>query len=231
MRWQTEYALFGSDKIVVFSDHIKKQIFTRFPTIRKEKVVRIYPGSDHIKKQYQTIKNKGLYFLYVGVIKKAKNIEHLLECFNLFLLKAKDLSVKLILVGSREENYYRTIIDSPIYQKTKNNIVFAGTVSDEELAGYYKGAIAVLNVSSDEGFCYPVIEGLVMEKHVIVNDIPLYKEFQPFFLNLHIEKNTLDFISRMHSVMTLPKPKKPNSNPFTWSTFTKEVLQVIDKLI
>ena len=74
MRWQTEYALFGSDKIVVFSDHIKKQIFTRFPTIRKEKVVRIYPGSDHIKKQYQTIKNKGLYFLYVGVIKKAKNI-------------------------------------------------------------------------------------------------------------------------------------------------------------
>lgn len=232
MKWQTEYALYGADRIIVFSDYIGNQILSRFPKISRNKIIRIYPGADHLVKLKTVQWMKEKFFLYVGVIKAAKNIELLFEYFSGFLLQADDKNIKLILIGSKEETYFQKISQSPIYKRIRNNLIFLNDVTDKELVQYYMNCYAVLNVSHEEGFCYPVIEALQLGRQVIVNDIPLYGEFKPFFQSLHIESDKESFINSMQqSVKQIAPPSKTLKSPFIWNTFARELLQVIDKVI
>lgn len=225
MQWQTEYAIYGSKKIIVFSDYIKQELLNRFPRISKDKVVRIYPGVDHITANKNVRKINGTYFLYVGVIKPGKRIEELLGIFLEYLRKSKNKKGKLYLIGAKEQEYFNTILMSKEYLKLKKQIIFLNTVTDEELISYYINCRAFLNTSHEEGFCYPVIEALALGKKVIVNDIPLYKEFTPFFKTLHITKDKKTFINEM---LVADSPSKTSiEHPFHWKKFTEGVLQVI----
>jgi alpha-1,2-rhamnosyltransferase len=231
MIWQTEYALYGADRVIVFSDYIKDQIFTRFPEVSRKKVVRIYPGGDHIIKPKQATQIGGKFFLFVGVIKAAKNIELLLRYFSEFMSGPEDKETKLILIGPREDNYYKKICASPLYHKICANLLFLNDISDRELAHYYLNCQALLNVSHEEGFCYPVIEALRLGSHVIVNDLPLYREFKPNFERLHIEQNSRLFVNAMCKVAKKADPPEIANSPFTWSNFTRDLLKVIDEII
>ncbi|MBI4974188.1 glycosyltransferase [Candidatus Roizmanbacteria bacterium] len=231
MIWQTEYALYGANRIIVFSDYIKDQIYARFPKIPEGKIVRIYPGADHLIKPKKLPMIKEKFFLYVGVIKAAKNIELLLQYFSEFLSQSTDRNVKLILIGAREDKYYQRICLSSAYKKIHDNLIFTDKVSDQELVGYYLNCLALLNVSHEEGFCYPVIEALHLGRQVIVNDIPLYREFKPFFQSLHIEKEGISFVNSMQCVVKQAvHPIKIIKSPFTWSKFAGELLQVVDEV-
>jgi len=231
MKWQTEYALYGADRIIVFSDYIKNQIFTRFPKISKDKIIRIYPGADHIIKLKTISLMRNKFFLYVGVIKAAKNIELLLQYFSGYLNQSEDKNVRLVLIGSKEEKYDIKIRQSSIYKEIQGNLIFLDNVSDKELTHYYLNCQALLNVSHEEGFCYPVIEALHLGRRVIVNDIPLYREFKPFFQHLHIEKDKKSFINSMKLASKQFTPSiKTIKSPFAWNAFARELLQVIDKI-
>ena len=174
---------------------------------------------------------KDKFFLYVGVIKAAKNIKLLLQYFSEFLSKSEEKNTKLILIGSKEEKYYQKICQSSLCRKIQANLIFLDKVSDKELVHYYLNCQALLNVSHEEGFCYPVIEALCLGRHVIVNDIPLYREFKPYFPSLHIEKNKESFIISMEkSVKHMNHPIKTFKSPFVWSKFARELLQVIEKI-
>ncbi|MEK7079440.1 MAG: glycosyltransferase [Patescibacteria group bacterium] len=231
MRWQTEYALYGADRIIVFSNYIRNQISSRFPKILQSKIIRIYPGADHLGKLKTTQPMKAKFFLYVGVIKAAKNIELLIEYFSEFLVQTDSKNIKLILIGSKEGAYFKKISQSHTYKKVCNNLIFLNDVTDKELVQYYLNCYAVLNVSHEEGFCYPVIEALHLGQQVIVNDIPLYQEFKHFFQSLHITNNRKSFVSFMQqAVKQITPPSKTIKSSFVWNKFTEELLQVIDKV-
>lgn len=231
MIWQTEYALYGADRIVVFSDYIKRELFRRFPAIPPAKVTRIYPGADHLilKKNAQTPRTR--YFLYVGVIKPAKNIETLLSRFFTFLKESPDKKIKLILVGQKEKAYFEKLKNTALYIQLKDNLLFKDHATEVELAGLYASCIALLNVSHDEGFCYPVAEALRLGSTVILNDIPLYHEFAGRFANVNIAKQPEDFITYMRFAA---KGKKNTfskmTKEFTWSNFSQEIINIINSL-
>lgn len=231
MIWQTEYSLCGADRIIVFSDYIRNQIFSRFPKISRNKIIRIYPGADHLVKLKTVQLMKEKFFLYAGVIKAAKNIELLLEYFSEFLVQTDNKNIKLILIGSKEGAYFQKISQSHIYKKVGNNLIFLSDVTDNELVRYYLNCYAILNVSHEEGFCYPVIEALHLGRQVIVNDISLYQEFKPFFQSLHIENDKKSFINSMKRAIAQFSPTiRTIKSPFAWNRFAKELLQVIDKV-
>lgn len=231
MRWQTEYSLYGADRIIVFSDYIKNQISSRFPKIPQSKIVRIYPGADHLIKLKTTQEMKEKFFLYVGVIKAAKNIELLFEYFSAFLLQTDNKNIKLILIGSKEKAYFQKISRSLLFKKVSKNLVFLNEVTDSELIQYYLNCNAVLNVSHEEGFCYPVIEALHLGRSVIVNDLSLYKEFKPYFPSLHIEKNKESFINAMNNTIKTPANHISKvKSPFIWKKFVNELLQVMNNI-
>lgn len=231
MKWQTEYAVYSADRVIVFSDYIKKQLFKRFPGLPENKVKRIYPGADHIKAGKKTRVPGYGYFLYVGVIKQAKNIETLLSRFFEFLNQTPDKRTKLILIGAREQSYFEKITNTALYSKLRDNLLFLDNVPDEELGAYYINSIGVLNVSFEEGFCYPVVEALQMGKHVIVNDIPLYREFVPHFGSIRICPEADDFVKEMIYVSKRPTPAQASTQKvFTWKNFTEELENVIKSL-
>lgn len=231
MKWQTEYALYGADRIIVFSDYIKNQIFSRFPKIPHNKIIRIYPGADHLIKPKKTQPKKEKFFLYVGVIKAAKNIELLFEYFSGLLTLTDNNDIKLILIGSREEAYFQEITQNHVYKKVSKNLIFLNNVTDNELVQYYQNCYAVLNVSHEEGFCYPVIEALHLGRPVIVNNILLYQEFKPFFESLSIAKNKKSYVDSMKQAVDQFSPTiKTVKSPFIWNIFVKRLLQVIDSV-
>jgi len=229
MKWQTEYALYGADKIVVFSDYIKNDIYSKYPTIPKDKIVRIYPGSDHLKLKRISKSIKSPFFIYVGVIKPMKNIEKLLELFDSYIKLSHDSLSKLVLLGSHEPIFFEQLTKTELFSKLKHRLLFKSNLEDTQLVEYYRSARAVLNTSHDEGFCYPVAEALRIGARVIVNDLPLYNEFQKYYPAITIAKDEDQFLAAMGRD---EKPSNPiGAVPFTWSTFRDSMLRVISDCI
>ena len=230
MKWQSEYAIYGATKVVVFTDYIKQQILKRFPRINKDKIIRIYPGMNHLSR-VSVKKISDSYFLYVGVIKPMKNIEKLLIYFKDFLTVSQNKQIKLILIGPHEQPYIKQLLQTKLYLEIKENVLFLQSVSDQELTSYYVCAMAILNTSYEEGFCYPVVEALYLGKTVIVNDLSIYKEFTPYFKRLRITTSGEDFVRQMVLLA-----KQPINNTlvkqelFTLEHFTKEVLRLINTI-
>jgi len=231
--WQTNYSVFAANKIIVFSKTVRNQLLNQFPTIKPDKVITIYPGVNYVIQSKatneRTINNP--YFLYVGVIKKIKNIEKLLSLFEVFISETKILHVKLVLIGVKEQSYWEHIIKLPLFLKIQKNLIFLEHVSDKNLVFYYKHCIALLNTSLVEGFCYPVVEALSLGKKVITNDLPLYLEFKPYFEGLRITKSDNDFLLAMKEEFRKKKTVySVKQNSFNWSKFSSKLLTVVKNI-
>jgi|GEM_PF-1423594 len=232
LRERTNHAIYCADKIVVLSEHAKKELLASFPRIKNSKVIRIYSGIDHLSRFSKTAIKKGKYFLFVGMIRPSKNIEALIKYFQVFLQNSADKQFKLILVGKSEAAYQKKILKMLESLKLKKHVKFVGNVSDRKLSAYYRHACAVVNSSYEEGFCFPVLEGLAMGKTVIVNNLPIYKEYRKYFDNLQIAKDEKEFTLFMQKAAEEKKSRRKSqiAPSFTWKNFTKELLEVIDNL-
>ncbi len=231
LKWQTEYSIHSADKVIVFSEHIKKQLVNKFSKISPEKVICIYPGGDHLNrlKSKQSPINKP-YFLYVGVIKRIKNIEKLLSLFSEFLEGQQSKKVALVLVGKKEDDYWKYLKKSFFYRKCKQKLIFLDSVDEMDLHSLYQNCIGVLNYSLSEGFCYPVVEGLQLGKKVITNNLSLYHEFSPFFEGLIITRSEQQFVREMHDACRNSTKFSTKKNPFGWDTFSNKLISVITRL-
>jgi glycosyltransferase involved in cell wall biosynthesis len=238
-RWlvnNTLEVITNANKIIVLSDYAKKELVDKISYIDGRKIVCIYPGVDHLAGKnliYQLIKFD--YFLYVGVIKPIKKIEKLFEIFYYFLTRAKNKDYRLILIGQKEEKYFKKLLRNHYYLKLKEKIVFKSGLSDRELARYYLQSTALLNFSYEEGFCFPVLEALSLGKTAIVNNLPIYQEFKDKFDNLLIGKNDKEIVQFMcqAAVDTGGEFKYQNLKDtpvFKWVDFTKNLLRTIESL-
>ena len=102
---------------------------------------------------------QGRYFLYAGNDKPHKNVPALIDAFR------GVEGASLVLVGAEFARYR----DVP-------RVVTPGFVSMEKLAALYRGAIALVMPSLEEGFGLPVAEAMACGTPVIASDIPSLRE-------------------------------------------------------
>ncbi len=95
------------------------------------------------------------YFLFVGNDKPHKNLERLVEAFGRTRAAS---SSELLLVGSAFERF-----------RSRAGAVAIGFVSVEELAALYRGAVALIIPSIDEGFGLPALEAMACGTAVIAS--------------------------------------------------------------
>ncbi len=119
----------------------------------------LYPGVNRIfKSDGSKYIDTSPYFLYVGALKKTKNIITLISAFAEFLHMVNK-PFKLILVGSTQK--LDPEIKSHIQKLSLHDMVilkdFAKT---EDLPKYYRGAFSFVSVALAEGFGLPILEAM-----------------------------------------------------------------------
>jgi glycosyltransferase involved in cell wall biosynthesis len=96
------------------------------------------------------------YVLYVGVAFPHKNLEGLINAWELFQKKFSDHTTKLVLVGKKNYFYEQLI---PRIQ-TNKNIIYTDFVPDSDLPTIYKNASLYVMPSFYEGSALPSLEAL-----------------------------------------------------------------------
>lgn len=92
------------------------------------------------------------YVLFMGNRKPHGNFARLVEA----LARVRERDLKLLCRGAADEATRAVLRASSMEER----VVFAGTIPEEELASYYRGALALAIPSTHEGFGLPALEAL-----------------------------------------------------------------------
>jgi glycosyltransferase involved in cell wall biosynthesis len=155
-------------RIIAVSQSTKKDIMEFFKT-SSTKIDVIYEAADTIfKKLSENEINRSLlekykitkkFLLSVGTIEPRKNYVTLIKAFNFLKNCHLNFNHQLVIIGRTgwmSETAYAEYENSPF----KNDIIFAGRVSDSELVHMYNMAELFVYPSIFEGFGLPLIEAL-----------------------------------------------------------------------
>jgi glycosyltransferase involved in cell wall biosynthesis len=98
--------------------------------------------------------------LFVGRFSPHKKQDDLIVAFSHYL--ALDPTARLILVGKPEENdpYVGHVRDIVATLGLEESVLFTGSITDTQLAAYYRTAHLFWSMSEHEGFCAPLIEAM-----------------------------------------------------------------------
>jgi glycosyltransferase involved in cell wall biosynthesis len=108
-------------------------------------------------------------FLFVGRIAPNKKIEDIIRLAE-FYKRYVDAYYRFIFVGRLDvvPRYYsmiRALMTE--YRFLNDRFVFTGSISDEELAVYYRHAAVYISMSEHEGFCVPLVEAMAADVPVL----------------------------------------------------------------
>ncbi|HDR51429.1 MAG TPA: glycosyltransferase family 1 protein [Mariniphaga anaerophila] len=153
-------------RIATVSTYSKTDIAQTYQ-VSSEKIDVVYDGCNEnfkpVSPEEQTlIREKytdGLpYFLFVGALHPRKNVAGLLKAFDVFKTES-GRKEKLLIVGGE---MHKTGEISETWQKMqfKNDVVFTGRVSQQELYEIYGAALALTFVPFFEGFGIPILEAM-----------------------------------------------------------------------
>ena len=153
-------------RIATVSFYSKEDI-TRSFKIDYDKIDVVYDGinqiyeplSEPIKLQIRKKYTGGAeYFLFVGALHPRKNVSGLLKAFDGFKLETNS-AIKLLIVGG-EMHKTGDIFETYDNLRFKNDVIFTGRVSTEELHDIFGAALALTFVPFFEGFGIPVVEAM-----------------------------------------------------------------------
>jgi glycosyltransferase involved in cell wall biosynthesis len=110
---------------------------------------------------------RGTNLLAVGRLAPNKRVEDLIKAY--YFYRRLDPDSRLIVVGSAvdTEAYLAGCQKLCAELGLLDHVVFAGSVSQQELCTYYRLASAYLCLSEHEGFCVPLLEAMHFDVPVI----------------------------------------------------------------
>ena len=159
-----------SDMIITGSKFSKQEILDRLD-FKEEQIKVIYHGINHdLFKMYNDLKVDfelpKKFIFSVGSIEPRKNLIGLLRAYNLLPNDIKN-EYKLVLAGFKgwENSEIMSIID-----ENRENIIYLGFISDEELAKVYNLASCFVFASFYEGFGLPVLEAMACGTPVVCSN-------------------------------------------------------------
>ena len=159
-------AIKNSQKIITPSEYVKNDLIKAFD-VKSEKITVTYEGVEEefikiserltSKKQNEILAKfniKPPFIFYIGNAHPHKNVIGLIEAFK--ILRKDYQYLTLVLAG--RENYFWSKILKQVHDDNMKSVIFAGNLTDEELAVFYKNAAVYVQPSFEEGFGLPVLE-------------------------------------------------------------------------
>jgi len=164
----TKKALKKSKRIITVSESTKSDLVDIYGA-NKNSIFVIHHGvDDFVINKDKKANPKERYILYIGRIESKKNLEAMVNSFNLVKKKYK-VPHKLFLVGGKGYGYekIKELIGESEY---KDDIVLTGYVSKEQKESLYKNATMFLFPSFYEGFGMPILEAQLRSIPVITSN-------------------------------------------------------------
>ncbi len=226
--------------IITPSQVVKDQLVHMYGHKSANKIIPIYEGVsvDLMNASENTELKKSLtfpYFLYVGNFYPHKNVDKLLEAFQLFSQSKRSQKmndpIHLNLVGP--DNMFAQKLKQKIKQENIENVQFDHNAGCEELVYYYKHAQALINPSLSEGFGLPLIEASYFGCPVVASDIPVFREVLGKNYRSFNRENIQDIAEALSEVPleSRHQSKNPFINTFSFEKMTTETLNVYQSLI
>lgn len=166
-----------ASRIATVSEYSKNDIATTY-RIAPQKIDVVYNGcnvaytpvSETLKEETKKKFSEGQdYFLFVGSLHPRKNIARLFKAFDAFKSNHPN-TVKLIIVGKK---YYWTkeIKEAHLNMKFKEDVIFTGRLSTDDLKATLGAALAMTYVPYFEGFGIPILEAMNCDVPVITSNV------------------------------------------------------------
>lgn len=164
-------------RIATVSEYSKSDIVSKYG-ISPDKIDVVYNGANISCKplmngSLQAVKDQytdgNEYFLFVGAVHPRKNLGRLLKAFDKFKAKHNN-NVKLLVIGRKAWQVDKAM---DIYKtmEYKEDVIFKGHLTIEEVSKVTAAALALTYVSVFEGFGIPILEALYCESPVITSNI------------------------------------------------------------
>lgn len=176
LNFLTDRAIRHADRLIAVSQATKKDILKTYAGVSAEniKVIahgfdsEVYGQSRDLEKEKEVKKYLGIrgdYLLHIGAIQPRKNLEVLIEAFNLVRTGGKD-SLSLVLAGEKawlSENTIKKAKGSPYLA----DIIMPGRLKFCDIGHLCRGASIFVFPSFYEGFGIPVLEAMAAKVPVI----------------------------------------------------------------
>ena len=164
-------------RILTVSEFSKNDICEKYG-ISPEKIDVAYNGANEIFTPLdEDVKTKvrnqysggNPYFMFVGSLHPRKNLARLFTAFDMFK-KRNNNDIKLIIVGNKKW-WTEPIKNAYDAMKHKDDVIFAGRLSAEDLHYVTASALASVYVSYFEGFGIPIVEAFKCDTPVITSNV------------------------------------------------------------
>ncbi|RXK62226.1 glycosyltransferase family 1 protein [Lacibacter luteus] len=231
-------------QIATVSEYSKQDICINYH-ISPEKIDVVYCGINSFYKPIDTtlIRNtrnkysKGEpYFIFIGTLSPRKNIQRLMEAFDLFKQETGTTS-KLLIVGG---SMYKTdeLFATQQALRSGSDIVFTGRLGDEELNLVLASALALAFVPLFEGFGIPVIEAMRCSVPVIASNVTSVPEVAGDAALIVDPTNTVAIKDAMKQLAANESLRQQliqrgveRSKQFTWEKTAELLWQSINKCL
>jgi glycosyltransferase involved in cell wall biosynthesis len=166
-----------AERILTVSETSKADIL-RYCDVPADRIIVIYnaiddhfatpPGDEAVQRVRERYQLEGPFALYVGNIKPHKNLERLIDAFDL-VRRGGFERMELLIIGDQISKYprLRRAVDK---HKLHKHVRFLGFVPDDTLAALYRLATVFVFPSLYEGFGLPPLEAMASGTPVVMSN-------------------------------------------------------------
>lgn len=227
-------AVKACDKIIAVSNSTKADIIKYGNTATEDDITVIYHGfamNTQLEQPGETLSKLGIhqpYILFVGELKRHKNIIGLIKAFNIFKAVHDKHNTQLVIVGKKHAAFLNEIDTD-----TLSAIKFTGYVDHEYIALLYHNASLFTLLSFVEGFGFPLLEAMYHNLPIICSDISSLSEVAGDAA-IKVTPNDYDQIARAFAQILndeqlrkdLVRKGKQRLEAFKWETAARDTYTI-----
>lgn len=222
------HSLLISDRIVTVSQAAKDSIVKRFPAA-EGKITVIHHGLHENFRNFRPAGAREKALLFLGARNYHKNYDLLLEAFALFVKSRPEW--RIWAVG---ENAHLSEQERIKYARLgiADKVVDHGMVPEEKLMELFGRAGALVIPSLNEGFNFPLLEGMAAGIPVLSSDIPVSRELGRGYVRYFSPYSAPELLAALERLVSEPFQERlldearDYARGFTWDASMKKLLEV-----
>ena len=220
------HSLAVCDRIVTVSYAAKASIVKRFPAA-EGKIEVIYHGLHESFRRLELSGRREKALLFLGARNYHKNYDLLLEAFAAFVRKNPEW--RIWAVG---ENAHLKAQEDAKYARLgiADKIVDHGMIPEAKLMELFGRAGALVIPSLNEGFNFPLLEGMAAGIPVLSSDIPVSRELGRDFVRYFSPTSAAELLRELERLEGEPFPERllaaaqVHARSFTWDESMKKLV-------